>query len=242
MKSNFVIIDSNDVDRLVLSISLKDFLFLENKATFSSSEDGLSYFENNQTDILFIDVEMSGGNGIEFLRRVKHRARCVIFLSRQEKYAVNAFDMEVFDFLLKPLNEDRIRDCVGRIKKFIETSHKAELFDKSQKKEVFLLKSGTNYITIDSSEVHYLEGLKDYTKVKLINNKIITTHGNLGSVVANENFNKFIRIHKSYAVDINRIDQIKSNQILLSTGITLPLGGRYKKNLLEKLNKVLYVC
>jgi len=240
MKYNYVIIDDNDIDRLTLNILLKDISFLENKATFSSPFDGLSYFKENQTDILFLDVEMPGMNGIELLKQVETPAKCVIFTTGCSKYALESYELKVFDYLVKPLEEKRVHNCIERIKNHIDILKKAELYDKTNRRKTFVLKTGTSYVTIDSSEILYLEGLKDYTKIKMKNNKVITIHGNLGSIVANENFIHFIRIHKSYAVDIRAIDLVKSNQIQLASGVSLPLGSRYKKQLLEQLNKNIF--
>jgi len=235
MKYKYIIVDDNDADRLVLGFYLKEFDFLENIATFSNATDGIKFFENNSIDIIFLDIEMPEINGIEFFKLVKGKTKSTVFTTSHPEFSLTGFDLKAFDYILKPLEKERISSCVMQLKEHLDLLQKASLYEKSHKISPILLKSGTNYIKIIPDEIHYLEGLKDYTKVKLLNNRIVTIHGNIGTVINGDNFKEFVRVHKSYAVHIASLQTIKTNNVILSTGHTLPLGDRYKKDLIKKM-------
>lgn len=232
----YVIVDDNETDRLILSLYLKEYPFLVNKATFSVPEDGLIFFENNEADILFLDIEMDNINGLEFLKRIGNKVKCAIFTTSHSEFALNGFELKAKDYLLKPLSKDRLHNCIENIKKYLEINYKAEAYGNEMDQNVVMLKSGTSYVNVNPHEILYLSALKDYTKIVLLNNKTVTIHGNIGSILRDENFSEYIRIHKSYAVKKSKIEQINTDKILLENGTSLPLGGNYKKLLIELVN------
>ncbi len=234
-KYKYIIVDDNDTDRLLLSLFLKEYPFLENKATFSSPEDGLIFFENNTIDLLFLDIEMDNINGLEFQEYIREKAACTVFTTSHPEYALNGFELNAYDYLIKPITKERIDTCIKKLKNFLDMRQKASLYDNGAKKEQIVLKSGISYVNIIPQDILYLEALKDYTKIVLINKKAVTIHGNIGSTLKNETFAQYIRIHKSFAIERSKIEQIRKNEVLLSTGIILPLSSSYKKALLEKI-------
>lgn len=231
----YIIVDDDNMDRLATSFYLKNYTFLENTASFSSSIDALKYIENNKVDILFLDIDIPKMNGLEFLKRVGDKVICSIFITSHSEFALEGFELKAFDFIIKPLVQERFDQCINRLKEYLELKMKAELFEYSFKKDSILVKVGYNYVTIQPYEVVYLEALKDYTKIMLLNKKNVTVHGNLGAMLNNDNFSDFIRIHKSYAIQRKYIQMIKATEIVLVNNITIPIGQNYKKKLLEIL-------
>lgn len=234
-KYRYLIVDDDDMDRLATGFYLKSYPFLEHNASFSSSIDGLKYLENNEVEILFLDIDIPEVNGIEFLEKVKDKNMCTIFITSHTEFALDGFELKAFDYIVKPLDKERFDVCIRRLKEYLDVKMKAELFEYSFKDDSILVKEGYNYVTIRPYEVIYLEALKDYTKIVLLNKKNATVHGNLGTMLNNENFQHFIRIHKSYAIHKKYIQMVKANEIVLINNITLPIGQNYKKNLLETL-------
>lgn len=231
----YVIVDDNDTDRLLLSLYLKEYPFMANKASFSVPEDGLIFFENNNADILFLDIEMDNINGLEFLDRIKNKVKCAIFTTSHSEFALDGFELKAKDYLIKPISKDRLRECVENSKRYLEMIDRAEAYDRENHNNTVMLKSGTSYISVNPNEILYLEALKDYTKVILYNKKIITIHGNLGSLLRSKYFNEYLRIHKSYAVKQTGIIQVCSDKIILKNNISLPLGANYMKSLVQTI-------
>ncbi|HCO68717.1 MAG TPA: DNA-binding response regulator [Dysgonomonas sp.] len=233
-KYSYVIIDDDDMDRLMVSFYLKIYPFLEQKATFSTSSDGIHYLQNHEVDIVFLDIEMPGINGIELQRRILNSA-CSIFITSHPEFALEGFELDAFDYILKPLDSDRFNKCIGRLKEYLDLKYKAELFEEGFKEETFLVKKGREHIGISPNEITYLEALKDYTKFVSYENKTTTIHGNLGNILRDERFRHFIRIHRSYAIQRKYIHTVKTNEILLTTGAVLPIGKYYRDFVSEAL-------
>ncbi|MEN9919876.1 MAG: hypothetical protein RL662_2312 [Bacteroidota bacterium] len=234
-KYTYLIVDDDDMDRLANSFYLKNYSFLEHNASFSSSRAALNYLEHNNIDILFLDIEIPEISGIEFLKTIKNKPLATVFITSHPEFSIEGFELQAFDYIIKPLGQDRFDICVNRLKSHLDLKMKAELFESSFKNESILLKEGYNHVSIQPYEIVYLEALKDYTKIVLLNKKSITIHGNLGTVLNDENFKNLIRIHKSYAVQQKYIQIIKSNEIVLVNDLVLPLGQSYKKNLLDTI-------
>ncbi len=232
----YVIIDDDDMDRLSLSFYLKNYTFLEHCASFSSSLEGIEYIMNNKIDIAFIDIKMPHINGLDAQKRIRENVLCTIFITAYAEYAIEGFNLEAFDFLIKPFNQERLKSCLCRVQEYFEIKHKADLFDVSFKKDSIMVKEGYNHVSLLVYEIVYMEALKDYTKLISLNKKTTTIHCNLGGMLKKDHFKDFIRIHKSFAIQKNYIQTIKSNEIILVNNITLPIGLNYKKVLLNTLS------
>jgi len=231
----YLIVDDDDMDRLATSFYLKAYPFLQHKASFSASKDVLCYLDENEIDILFLDIDIPGINGIELLKLIKKKVLCTIFITSHPEFAVEGFELNAFDYIIKPLSQDRFDKCILRLKDYLEVKSKAELFEHSFGTDSIMVKEGYNYVEIKLHEVTYLEALKDYTKIVLLDRKSTTVHGNLRSMLNNKHFKDFLRIHKSFAVQKKYIKGIKSNEITLVNGSIIPIGLNYKKTLLEIL-------
>ncbi|MDL2256844.1 LytTR family DNA-binding domain-containing protein [Bacteroidales bacterium OttesenSCG-928-I14] len=230
MKSvyNYVIIDDNDIDRTVLRYYLKEYDFLEHVATFSSAQAGLSFFEKEEIDLLFLDIIMPDMNGIELQKKIRNRAKCVVVVSSSPEFAYEGFETDVFDYILKPISKECIANSLSKVKKQLDTIFKADLYEKEFKQGDLILKTGSDHIHVKPIDIVYLEAMKDYTRLLLLNNKPITIYGNLRKTMLSDGFADFVRIHRKYAIRISNIDVIKRDKVLLTTGQTLPLGESYK--------------
>lgn len=227
----YVIIDDNDIDRIVLNLFLKEYSFLECKAILSSPKAGLDYFANNKADLLFLDIEMPQMTGIDFQKKVKDRINCTVITTSHSEFALDGFEIDALDYILKPISKEKINKCLKKVKKQLDALYKCFLYENGFKEKNIMLKTGSSYVHIDPEDIMYLEAMKDYTKVVLLNKKCVTIHGNIGTTLRDSKFTDFVRIHKSYAIRLSSIQSIKTGSVNLSTGVSLPLGNRYKKEL-----------
>ena len=230
----YIIVDDDDIDRIALSHYLKDYRNLEHLASFSAPQNCLNFLKHNKVDILFLDVEMPGMNGLQLLSKVKDRIGCAILTTSHLEYASLGFEADALDYIVKPYNENRIRKCIQKVTSFLEMKHKANIFNKVVSDNTILVKEGRQQLYIQIYEIVYLKALKDYTRVITLNEnkRLITIHCNLGKLLReNEDLKDFIRVHKSYAVNKRFIRSVSSQDIILQNDTKIPLGSNYKENI-----------
>lgn len=233
----FVVVDDDIVDRLTLGHFLKEYAFLKDVASLSNASDALFFIENNNIDILFLDIEMDGMNGLELLERVRDKVGCAIFTTSHTRYGIDAYNANALDYVVKPYNEKAISRSVIKAVNYLDMKFKAGLFDQTFNEDTFIVREGTKNIAVKAYEILYLEALKDYTKLITLNEdrKSVTIHSNLGSLLAkDERFKDYIRVHKSYAVNPKYVKTILTNEVILINDTRIPLGHTFKRNLLIK--------
>lgn len=236
-KYRYLIIDDDSIDLFTTNYHLKQYPFFEHCASFSSAKDGLNYInaQDNKIDVLFLDIDMDEITGLELLKLIENKIQCVVFITSHAEFAIEGFDLNAFDYIVKPLVKERFDRCVKRLQDYFEIKFKAELFELSFNKDTIMVKAGYNYVKIQPYEILYLEALKDYTKIVLISNKTVTIHGNLGSILNNEQFSTLTRVHRSFAIQKCYIQTIKQREIVLENNINIPFGQTYRKALLNIL-------
>jgi two-component system LytT family response regulator len=226
-----LIADDDDIDRLTVMAHLRKYPFIEIAATCSSAEKAIQHLQSHPVDILFLDVDMPGLNGLELRARFMEIRAC-IFVTAYPDYAVDAFDAAALDFLIKPITGDRFEKAIHRIRDYFDICQKADLFEHSLGQDTIFIKEGHEKTKIRLHDILYLEALRDYTTIVTPGRKyhVLTTLGNL----LNENgFRSFIRIHRSFAVQRHYVKKLDTRTVYLEN-ISLPLGKAYKSDV-EKL-------
>jgi DNA-binding LytR/AlgR family response regulator len=228
-KYTCIIIDDDEIDRLTVISFAKKFPILDILGVFESAEEALSIIEKEKIDILFLDIDMPGLSGIEFRKKALEIPVC-IFITAHPEHAVESFEIETLDFIVKPLKLDRFAQTVSRIEEFIEIKLKASLFEASIGGDTIYIKEGHEQTKVKLHEILYLEALKDYTLI-ITDKKRHCVLSSIGNLLKENHFQSFIRIHRSFAVQKQFIQKINSSEILLNNNITIPVGRSYKDNL-----------
>jgi two-component system LytT family response regulator len=228
-KYTCIIVDDDEIDRLTVVSFAKKFPVLDILAVFESAEDALPFIEEQKVDILFLDIDMPGLNGIEFRKKALEIPVC-IFITAHPEHAVESFQIETLDFIVKPLKLDRFAQTVTRIEEFMEIKLKASLFEASIGGDTIYIKEGHEQTKVKLHEILYLEALKDYTLV-ITDKKRHCVLSSIGNLLKEDHFQSFIRIHRSYAVQKQFIQKINSTEIILNNNVAIPVGRSYKENL-----------
>ncbi|MGC4130472.1 MAG: LytTR family DNA-binding domain-containing protein [Bergeyella sp.] len=226
---NCIIADDDEIDRLTVQSFVRKFPNLHILGVCSDADEALEIIENNTVDILFLDIDMPDFSGVELRKKANH-VPCCIFITSHPEFAVESFELETLDFIVKPLKPDRFEQTVKRIEDFFEIREKAHLFESSIGGDVIYIKEGHEQIKVKMHEILYLEALKDYTKIVTPRRKhcVLTSIGNL---LKEEQFRSFIRIHRSFAVQKNFIEKKLPSEILLNNGTAIPIGRSYRNSL-----------
>ena len=228
-KYTCIIIDDDEIDRLTVVSFAKKFPVLDILGVFESAEEALSIIEKEKIDVLFLDIDMPGLSGIEFRKKAIEIPVC-IFITAHPEHAVESFEIETLDFIVKPLKLDRFAQTVSRIEEFMEIKLKALLFEASIGGDTIYIKEGHEQTKVKLHEILYLEALKDYTLI-ITDKKRHCVLSSIGNLLKENHFQSFIRIHRSFAVQKQFIQKINSSEILLHNNITIPVGRSYKENL-----------
>ncbi len=228
-KYSCIIIDDDEIDRLTVLSFAKKFPVLDIIGVFEDAEDALPFLEKEKVDILFLDIDMPGLNGIDFRKQALEIPVCV-FITAHPEHAVESFQIETLDFIVKPLKLDRFTQTMNRIEEFMEIKLKASLFEASIGGDTIYIKEGHEQTKVKLHEILYLEALKDYTLI-ITNKKRHCVLSSIGNLLKEDHFQSFIRIHRSYAVQKQFIQKMNSSEIILNNNVSIPVGRSYKENL-----------
>jgi two-component system, LytTR family, response regulator len=223
-----------DDEPLALDL-LKDYTdkipFMKLERTFTNPIEGLSYLQENKVDLVFLDVELPYLSGIEFVKCLQSRPQ-VIFTTAYEKYALAGYDLEITDYLIKPIIFERFLKAGNKAYSRNKlnrngTEHKeVPIPEKENQHDFIMVKTGYNTINVNLNDILYIEGLKDYIKIHTPGKTILTLNSlkRLQEILPE---NRFIRVHRSFIVALQKIDSIQRNRIVIGKTF-VPVGENYK--------------
>lgn len=227
---NCIIIDDEPLARQELEALINEVSSLDVIAKFSSALKALEFLANNTVDLIFLDIEMPHLNGIDFVKKIPPNIH-VIFTTAYAQYALKSYELDVVDYLLKPIDSVRLDQAIKRAIEYNElfqTYHEA--VEESVENYLFI-KAERRFYKIFYTDILFIEGLKDYVIVHTSQQKLITAL-NLKTIAKKLPSNCFIRISKSYIVNINAINSFDTHNVYIQEH-EIPLGEVYKKNFIE---------
>jgi DNA-binding LytR/AlgR family response regulator len=228
-----IVVDDEEVDRLTILQFVKQLPFLEVMGSFNNAEEALQHARTTPPDVLFLDIDMPGLNGLDLRRQLPAAPAC-IFITAYADYALDGFELEALDFIIKPVKSDRFDRMATRLQAYLELRHKAALLDVSLGGDTIFIKDGHEHIKIRLHDIIYLEALRDYTSIITLTKKY-SVLATLANVLAQEAFRSFIRIHRSYAVQKHFINKVTAKEVLVRD-FSLPIGRSYKQALESLIN------
>jgi two-component system, LytTR family, response regulator len=226
---NCLIIDDDEIDRLTVVSFAKRFPNLNIIGVFEDAGEALPVLEKEAIDILFLDIDMPTLSGLEFRKKAMQVPVC-IYITAHPEHAVESFELETLDFIVKPIKFDRFSQTMVRITEFMEIKQKALLFESSIGGDTIYIKEGHEQTKIKLHDILYLEALKDYTLV-VTQQKRHCVLSSIGNLLKEAHFNSFVRIHRSFAVQKQYIKKITTTDVELNNNTIIPLGRSYKDSL-----------
>jgi len=218
--------------------NIKKVPFLELVKRCKNAFEAIEILRQESIDLLFLDIQMPDLTGIQLLKSIKKKP-VVIFTTAYSNYALESYDLDVIDYLLKPYTFERFLKAVNKAREYIDLKEKA-LFQESRKE----LPSSQNYLfvradykllKIDLKEIEYIEGLGDYVKIFLAG-KPILTQMSMKSMEEKLPGSDFFRVHRSYIVAFNKIDFIQKHTLSVA-GKEIPISEHYREQLFKNINK-----
>ena len=242
---NTIIVDDEPLARDILETYIEQIPELNLVAKCSNALEANNELQSNKIDLMFLDIQMPQITGTDFLKSLNNPPM-VVFTTAYPNYAIEGFELDALDYLLKPISLDRFMKAVNRALEMQQllaggTTETAEIVDSpaGEKEDFIFVKSDKKLIKIHYSDIIYIEGLKDYVIIRCKDSRVITLQ-TMKSLEAKMPSNIFKRIHRSYIANLNEINAVVGNMIeVTEKGQTknLPIGKNYKDELLEIVNK-----
>lgn len=234
MSIKCVIIDDEPLALTVLEGYIKQLPFLELVDKFTNSVKGFKYLIDNEIDLLFVDIQMPDMTGFEIVSNLKTKP-LIIFTTAYSEYAVEGFKADAIDYLLKPIDFPDFLKAVNKAKDWYELKNQKTLQIQSNKEFLFI-KSEYKILRINFNEIKYIQGMSEYVKIHLTNSKPIMSLLSLKSLEVQLPANQFMRVHKSYIVNLQKINMIERNEIVYDDGTVIPISQQYKDQFQNFLN------
>jgi len=215
----------------VLLNYFENFSDFEIIGTFNNSLEGLEFINTNNVDAVFLDINLPMMTGFELIKLLENKTRIVITTAFRE-FAAESYDLEVLDYLVKPIPLPRFIKCIHKIEAEFNLKNNAKIETHRAEPHIFI-KVDKKMIKINIDEILFIEGMKEYIKV-VTNEKTYITHKSLTSLTEELPTDRFVRIHKSYSIALNKVKSIEGNRIQISS-YTLPIGRNYNKEVKGKI-------
>ncbi|MGK0453044.1 MAG: DNA-binding LytR/AlgR family response regulator [Paraglaciecola sp.] len=222
MNIRCLIIDDEPSSQNVLKSFIHKIDYLDLLHICNNALEALEYLKNNAVDVLFLDINMPQLSGISFYKSLKNPPK-VIFTTAYSAYAIEGFEVEATDYLLKPFSFERFVKSVSKVKDL-----------KDAKIEYIVIKSNKKLHQTKLDDIYFIEGLGDYIKVHL-KNSFLVTYNSLKEMHNSLPKSIFKQIHKSFIINKNKLDYIEGNLAIINAN-KIPLGLKYKKEFLEGFN------
>lgn len=195
---------------------------------FPNVEEALQFLNQQSVDLLFLDVEMPGATGFELLDRLAYSPKVILTTSKTE-YAYNAFEYNVSDFLKKPFTYQRFLESIQKI-----TSPTQESNINSTATDHIFIKTDGKLIRLNNSDILFIESMGDYVKFVSADKKYIT-HNTIKNLEEKVNKQCFMKTHRSYIINVDKIDDIREN-LLFIKGNEIPISKAHRSEVLKRLN------
>lgn len=228
---NCIIIDDEPLAREAIEILVKDTSQLNLLGMFNNALAASKFMEENPVDLIFWDIQMPGITGIEFARNISKRS-LVIFTTAYSEYAVDSYEVDAIDYLIKPIDPERFHKAVNKAIAYHSLLLKEEKENiEAGNTEYFFVKSERRYFKINYKDILFIEGLKDYVIIQLDEQRVITRM-NLKNIFELLPKHDFLRVNKSYIVNTKHIDSFDNNDIFIKTH-EIAIGNTYRDTFFE---------
>ena len=234
MTINCIVID----DELPAIQLLEDYIvrvpFLNLLKTFDNAIEPMTFLQTNAVDLIFLDIEMEGFTGLQLIKTLQHKPK-IILTTAYDQYAIKAFDLNVSDYLLKPISFERFMQSIDKIFDFFIKTHPVDSQKKQYKRDYFFVKTEFRMQRVDFDDILFIEGMKEYLRIHTHSEKIMTLQSfvKMEEALPSDNF---IRVHKSYIVAIDKIKSVEKNRITIGDAI-IPISETYKDSFFLILTK-----
>ena len=238
MQINTIIVDDEPLALDVLETYISQMPELDLTARCINAYEANDALSNNQIDLMFLDIQMPQLTGIEFVKTLSNPP-LVIFTTAYPNYAIEGFELDAIDYLLKPISAERFMKAVNKAMDQIKLRQKTSVNVDDLEADFIFVKADKKFIKVKYKDILYIEGLKDYVIIKTTTGRVITLQ-TMKSLEEKLPQKLFKRIHRSYIIGIDKINAVVGNMVeVIDNGKAkhIPVGKNYRDELLEIIHK-----
>lgn len=203
--------------------------FLELVAECQSAIDAQKVLEQEVIDVMFIDINMPDLNGLDFVRTLA-APPLVVFTTAYSEYALEGYKVNAVDYLLKPFGMDEFMRAANKVKQQYDLTHTAEV-SRIDDNDAIFLKTEHRIVRINVTNIRYIEGMSEYLKIYLKEGKPLVVLLSMKKMEERLSSTNFMRIHRSYIINLNEIQEVNKNRVILDQDTYLPIGDLYRDQL-----------
>lgn len=240
---NCIVIDDEKMSRTILKTLCAEFKDLTIVKEFSNSMEAFKFLHSNEIDLIFLDIHMPGFTGLDFIKTLKNPPK-VIFTSGDPKFAIDAFEFSfIVDYILKPVTAVRFEKAIKKAKKliYLESLEKQKdtTTNSSQQEEDytndFYVNIDRRLVKIDLPTICYVQAKGDYIFVKTDDNEY-EVHASLKKIEQKLPTSLFLKVHRSYIINVKKIIDIEDNSVLINKDVIIPVSRSNRPDLMKRLD------
>ncbi|MFS4473284.1 LytR/AlgR family response regulator transcription factor [Chryseobacterium sp. T20] len=230
---NCIIVDDEPLARSEMRSLIAEISSMDVLGEFSNAPSALDFLKDNEVDLIFLDIEMPMVTGLEFAEMLPKKS-LIIFTTAYSQYALKSYELEAVDYLLKPIDPQRLEKAIDKAVLYTELLSKDTVKNtvESNTADFLFIKAERRFYKISFSDIKFIEGLKDYVVIHTKQQKLITAM-NLKTIHQKISGQTFIRVSKSYVVNMNFIDSFDNHNIYIEDS-EIPLGEVYRAEFFTK--------
>jgi Response regulator of the LytR/AlgR family len=208
---------------------------LELEGQFESALQAIEYLQSHEVDLMFVDINMPELTGMEFVKSLSHPPK-VIFTTAYSEYALEGFQVNALDYLLKPIGYPAFLKSAEKARDWFE-SREQKTTRVEANSEFLFIKSEYKIIRINISDITYVEGMREYVRIHMVGQNPVMSLIGMSKLEEFLPTDKFMRVHRSYIVNLEKITTIERNRIIFDGKVYIPISENYKEKFQEFLNK-----
>ncbi len=234
MKIQCLVVDDEPLARRLLQNFIQKTPQLQLVAVCNSATEAESYLLDEAVDLIFLDVQMPGTTGLDWLRTLE-KAPLIVLATAFPEYAVEGFELQVTDYLLKPFSYDRFLQAVNKAAYLLDLERKNTQAESKVGRRL-LVKVDRKLFQVSVEEILYFQAYGDYVKIFRTRDKVLVTKDRLSKLENEIDPHLFMRVHRSYIVSVNAIQYMEGNQVSINDTL-IPVSATYQEHLKHRLEQ-----